>query len=145
MQSRSCYQVLAAALVLAGTGVAQTPPVTQPRPAQQRYRSKITVYDLATKTTKVVYQADQVIEAPNWSRDGKFLLVNTGGGLYPPAAERAGEPKLEKLDLGEGGYRCQQRSRFLARRQDAGVLGVQHRTRGNRRCGSPRQTAAARS
>ena len=29
-----------------------------------------------------VYTADQVIEAPNWSRDGKFLLVNTGGNLY---------------------------------------------------------------
>src|SRR5215475_6817530 len=73
---------------------------TQP----QRYRSTITIYDLATRRSTVLYSADQVIEAPNWSRDGKFLLVNTGGSLYRLLV--AGEPKLEKIELGEGGYRC---------------------------------------
>src|SRR5215471_8993764 len=72
--------------------------------AAQRYRSKITIFDLATRQGAVRYQADQVIEAPNWSRDGKFLLVNTGGNLYRLPVE--GEAKLEKLDLGAGGYRC---------------------------------------
>ncbi len=83
--------------------------VLQQRPAggaQQRFRSRITVYDRASKTTKVVYQADTVIEAPNWSHDGKFLLVNTGGDLYRLPLEASGEAKLEKIDLGEGGYRC---------------------------------------
>jgi Tol biopolymer transport system component len=72
---------------------------------QQSFRSKITVYDLAAKTNTTVYQADQVIEAPNWSRDGKFLLVNTGGSLYrlPLGVE---QPALQKIDLGEGGYRA---------------------------------------
>src|SRR5215831_17007279 len=74
---------------------------TQP----QRYRSKITIYDLAARRSTVLYSADQVIEAPNWSRDGKFLLVNTGGSLYRLPVGAA-DPKLEKLDLGEGGYRC---------------------------------------
>ena len=69
------------------------------------YRSKITVYDLAAKSNATVYQADQVIEAPNWSRDGKFLLVNTGGSLYRLRVGTA-DPKLEKIDLGEGGYRA---------------------------------------
>jgi Tol biopolymer transport system component len=69
-----------------------------------RYRSKVTIFDLTTRQSKVVYSADQVIEAPNWSRDGKFLLVNTGGNLY--RLPLAGEPKLEKIELGEGGYRC---------------------------------------
>jgi hypothetical protein len=77
-----------------------------PAPPQQRYRSSITVYDLAARSSKVVYKADTVIEAPNWSHDGKFLLVNTGGDLYRLHLEAAGEPKLEKIDLGEGGYRC---------------------------------------
>ncbi|MGH9577834.1 MAG: hypothetical protein ACRD3R_10400, partial [Terriglobales bacterium] len=49
------------------------------QPAPPRYRSKITIFDPARRSASVVYQADQVIEAPNWSRDGKFLLVNTGG------------------------------------------------------------------
>ena len=79
------------------------------RPAatpQPRYRSKVTIYDLATKATHVVYQADQIVEAPNWSRDGSFLLINTGGTLYRLPLNATGEPKLEKIDLGDGGYRC---------------------------------------
>src|SRR6516164_211930 len=74
------------------------------QPAAQRYRSKITIFDLATRQSKVLYSADPLIEAPNWSRDGRFLLVNTGGGLYRLPV--TGEPKLEKIDLGDSGYRC---------------------------------------
>src|SRR5687767_12075417 len=75
------------------------PPIQPPR-----YRSKITVYDLGKRYTKTVYQADQVIEAPNWSRDGKFLLVNTGGSLYRLPLGNP-EPKLEKIELGNA-YRA---------------------------------------
>lgn len=72
--------------------------------APQRYRSKVTIYDLATRSTRVLYQADTVVEAPNWSRDGSFLLVNTGGDfLRIPVT---GEPKVEKIELGSAGYRC---------------------------------------
>jgi len=42
-----------------------------------------------------------VIEAPNWSRDGKFLIVNTAGNLYRLPLQ---DPKLEKIELGD--YRC---------------------------------------
>ena len=35
-----------------------------------------------TRTGKTLFTAEDVVEAPNWSRDGKFLLVNTGGDLY---------------------------------------------------------------
>lgn len=73
-------------------------------PRQPAYRSKVTIYDLKTKTTQVLYQMDGVMEAPNWSRDGRFLLVNTGGNLYRLPV--TGEPKLEKIDLGPGGYRA---------------------------------------
>jgi hypothetical protein len=72
-------------------------PLTTPsqRPAA---RSKISVYDLATKTVKVVYTADAIFEAPNWSPNGKFLLTNSDGKLYRlPVA--GGQP--EKIDLGE--------------------------------------------
>lgn len=80
--------------------------LARPAAAQQRYRSKITVYDLAARTSSTVYQADQVIEAPNWSHDGTFLLVNTGGNLYRLPVKGTGEHNLEKLDLGLGGYRA---------------------------------------
>ena len=87
--------------VFSNVRLEQTQPV-----AQRRYRSKITVYDFSNRSTNIVYQADQVIEAPNWSRDGTFLLVNTGGSLYRLPVNGGGEPKLEKIDLGDGGYRC---------------------------------------
>jgi Periplasmic component of the Tol biopolymer transport system len=74
-----------------------------PAAAQQRYRSKITIYDLASRSTSVIYQADQVIEAPNWSRDGKFLLVNTLGSLYTLPVQGG---KLSKIEMGPAGYRC---------------------------------------
>jgi hypothetical protein len=78
----------------------------QPVAARPRFRSKITVYDLAARKAETVYTADDVVEAPNWSRDGKFLLVNTGGNLYRLPVGGAGQAKLEKIDLGAGGYRC---------------------------------------
>lgn len=68
----------------------------------QRFRSKVTIFDLASRKTSTVYQADTIVEAPNWSRDGKWLLVNTGGSLYRLPVE--GEHKLEKIEL--GAYRC---------------------------------------
>ncbi len=73
-------------------------------PLQPILRSKISTYDLATKKVEVVYSADQRIEAPNWSPDGSFLLVNTLGDLWKlplgktPAA-------LEKIQLSRA-IRC---------------------------------------
>ena len=51
-----------------------------------RYSSRIMIYDLRTKTSTLVHQADAVWEAPNWSRDGAFLLSNSGGRLSRIAA-----------------------------------------------------------
>lgn len=68
---------------------------------QQPYRSHISIYDFKTKQTREVFAADGVIEAPNWSRDGKFLIVNTAGNLHKLPLDN---PKLEKIELGD--YRC---------------------------------------
>ena len=69
-----------------------------PEPA---VRSKVSVFDLKTKTAKILYQADARFEAPNWSPDGKYLLVNSGGKLFRIPAE-GGEPApFEFADLGE--------------------------------------------
>jgi TolB protein len=45
-------------------------------------RSRITVYNVETKTAHVVFTDDKLWEAPNWSPDGKYLLANSGGALY---------------------------------------------------------------
>jgi TolB protein len=42
---------------------------------------------------RVIYRARSHLEAPNWSRDGKFLIFNSGGKLYTLPA-RGGEPRL---------------------------------------------------
>lgn len=67
----------------------------QPRP---RYSSRIVIYDLDRKSATVVHQADTVWEAPNWSRDGRFLLANSGGRLYRIAVNRSGPPEPLNVD-----------------------------------------------
>ncbi len=76
---------------------------TQPKEPPIK-RSKVSVYDLKTKAVKVLYTADQMIEAPTWSPDGKYLLVNSKGDLWKlPVGTN--NPELQKIDLGSIG-RC---------------------------------------
>ncbi|MBL8233435.1 MAG: TolB family protein [Bryobacterales bacterium] len=71
-----------------------------------RYRSKIATFDLTTRQTSIMYEGDGIIEAPNWSRDGSYLLVNTQGNLYRLSMKDGADRKLQKIDLGDSGYRC---------------------------------------
>jgi len=66
--------------------------VEQPRPPQ--YSSEIRIYDVVTRETTIVHRADDVWEAPNWSHDGKFLLVNSSGRLFriPTSGQAAPDP-----------------------------------------------------
>lgn len=74
---------------------------------QQKFRSKVAIFDLATKKSNVIYQQDGILEAPNWTHDGKTLLVNTGGKLYRMNVD-GGPAKLgDPIELTPGsGYRC---------------------------------------
>lgn len=79
----------------------------EPAPASElRYTSHVAVLDLATRKSSVVYTAPGVIEAPNWSRDGRYLLLNTEGDLYRLPLSSGGRRALVPLALGGGGYRC---------------------------------------
>jgi TolB protein len=82
--------------------------VTLDRPktvVAQSYLSHIAIYDLATRKSRVVHTGEGIIEAPNWSRDGKFLLVNTRGDLFRLPLVEAGHSRLEKIQL-SAGYVC---------------------------------------
>ncbi len=83
------------------TAVFSNVKIETPAPRAQ-IRSKISVYDLKDKSVKVIYTADKLFEAPNWLRDGKHLLANSGGDLYRIPLD-GGAP--EKVDIGTG-YRC---------------------------------------
>ncbi len=63
----------------------------QPRP---RVTSLVSVYSLETGAARVVYRAERTrFEAPNWSPDGRYLLLNSRGGLWKLDLER-GSPEL---------------------------------------------------
>ena len=68
-------------------------------------RSRISIYDLDSKSVKVVYTADKLWEAPNWSPDGKYLLANSGGALYRFTLNADGRARPEKLAL-DAAYEC---------------------------------------
>ena len=49
--------------------------------------SYLEVYDLATRTHRVIKEFPYVIEAPNWTPDGKWLVINVRGKLYKLAPD----------------------------------------------------------
>ncbi len=63
-----------------------------------RVRSSISIFDLATNKIRVVYSANKLWEAPNWSPDGKYLLANSGGAIYRIAVDGKSAPVPIALD-----------------------------------------------
>lgn len=60
--------------------------------------SYLEIYDTGTGTRRVVKEFPFVIEAPNWTPDGKWLVVNRGGRLYKLAPD--GSTDLLEIDTG---------------------------------------------
>ena len=44
--------------------------------------SNVEIMEVATGHRRIVHHADNSIQAPNWTRDGKALIYNQGGKLY---------------------------------------------------------------
>jgi Tol biopolymer transport system component len=44
--------------------------------------SRLEILDIETGLRSLIYETETHIEAPNWSRNGKFLIYNSGGKLY---------------------------------------------------------------
>lgn len=55
------------------------------------------IHDVGGGKSREVHQADAVWEAPNWSRDGRHLLANSGGRLYRIPVD-GGAPEPLALD-----------------------------------------------
>jgi regulation of enolase protein 1 (concanavalin A-like superfamily) len=72
-------------------------PVSTPANAQPILESTLEIVGLALMDRRVIYRTRDHIEAPNWSRDGKFFLFNSNGRICKlPVA--GGTPEL--LDAG---------------------------------------------
>ncbi len=65
-----------------------------------KVHSDLSVYDLTTKTVSVIYSADTLWEAPNWTPDGKYLMSNSGGKLYRVDVTGKAQPEKVGLDAG---------------------------------------------
>ena len=49
---------------------------------RSRDQSSLEIYDLTTDSTEVLCEFDYLIEAPNWTPDGKALVYNSRGKLF---------------------------------------------------------------
>lgn len=59
---------------------------------QKSVISNLEIIDINTKERIIVKQFPYLIEAPNWTPDGKWLIYNSGGKLYKISAEKPEEP-----------------------------------------------------
>lgn len=60
--------------------------------------SVLEVMDITTGQRSVVKEFPFLIEAPNWTPDGNWLVYNSGGKLYKLSPESPGEPQLINSD-----------------------------------------------
>lgn len=94
--SRSLVGLALALFVLAG--IPDATAQDRAAPAAPAITSSIRIYDLDTRSTRTVIEAEAHYEAPNWSRDGRYLLFNSEGALYRLSIE-GGTP--ERVDTGD--------------------------------------------
>ena len=61
-------------------------------------RSSLRTVEIPSGRVETVYSDDRHFEAPNWSRDGRFFVVNSQGRLYQVAAR--GDKRLAEIPTG---------------------------------------------
>ena len=64
----------------------------------QNVTSRLEIYDLQSRTHQVICEFPFLIEAPNWSPDGEWLLVNKEGRLYRIATDGRSKVALMARD-----------------------------------------------
>jgi Tol biopolymer transport system component len=89
-------RMLILAFVLVSTAVVV--PMTLASQSNDRIRSSLKTVDVRSGHVESVHTEDRHFEAPNWSRDGRFFVVNSQGRLYRLAA--VGEKRLEEIPMG---------------------------------------------
>jgi TolB protein len=73
--------------------------------SEPHLRSRVFIYNMHDGSSHLVYTADTIWEAPNWSPDGKYLIANSGGGIYKFVLMQDGTAEPQKLALTDD-YRC---------------------------------------
>lgn len=60
---------------------------------EEKLISRLEIYDLESGEREMIYSSDHHFEAPNWSKDGTYLIFNSKGKLYRLPVS-GGEPQL---------------------------------------------------
>lgn len=63
-----------------------------------RQRARLAIADRHGRPHRVVLDSDRLIEAPNWTPDGRWLVFNSEGALFRVAADGSAAP--ERIDTG---------------------------------------------
>lgn len=90
---------------------------------QQQVTSILEVLDVTTGQRTTVKEFPYLIEAPNWSLDGQWLIYNSHGRLYRLAPDGQGEPQ----EINTGFARSCNNDHVLA--PDGRQMAVSHATR----------------
>ncbi len=77
--SRTLIFTAALALALHFTSLA---PLAAQHPSDRSITSRLEIYDLETGARTVLREFPFVVEAPNWTSDGRFLIYNTSGQIH---------------------------------------------------------------
>ncbi|MHA8094385.1 TolB family protein [Aquirufa lenticrescens] len=87
-------------------------------PAGKKVISSLYVYDLASGKSELILTEKRHFEAPNWSRDGKFLLINAYGKLekISPKGIKLGELNTGSVDKANNdhGYSFDGKSLYIS-------------------------------
>lgn len=78
-------------LTILFTGLALT---VQAQQQQPKVTSVLEVLDIETGECTVVKEFPYLIEAPNWTRDGQWLIFNSGGLIYKMDVQGKGDARL---------------------------------------------------
>ncbi len=73
-------------------------PTTVMSQSADRIRSSLKTVDIRSGRIETVHTEDRHFEAPNWSRDGRFFVVNSQGRLYRLSA--MGDKRLVEIPMG---------------------------------------------
>lgn len=58
-------------------------------------RSSLEIFDMLTRSTRVIWQSEALYEAPNWHPDGQKLLINGNGRLYWIGLDGSGPTEID--------------------------------------------------
>jgi Tol biopolymer transport system component len=100
IQLRFCCKLTLIAFFLAAPSIkAQSSAAAHVEAAssEQHLRSRLFIYDLHDGSSHLAYTADSIWEAPNWSPDGKYLIANSGGGIYKLVLKQDGMAEPQRL------------------------------------------------